>query len=58
MNEVMRIVKEDNLTVLEQKFGTICNMKIEIRKMLVNRTIGRLEKLEGVRIKIYTTKSI
>ena len=52
MNHVMRILKEDNITVLEQQFDTICNMKIEIRRMQVNRIIGRLEQLKGVRIKL------
>ncbi|HEY4194770.1 MAG TPA: YigZ family protein [Mucilaginibacter sp.] len=52
MNEVMRIIKEDNLTVLDQQFDNTCIVKIAIRKMQVNRTINRFEKLENVQIKV------
>jgi uncharacterized YigZ family protein len=52
MNEVMKIIKEDNLTVLEQQFDNNCIVKISIRKMQVNRSIGRLEKLDSVIIKL------
>lgn len=52
MNEVMRIIKEDNLTVLEQQFDNSCVVKVSIRKMQVNRSIGRLEKIESAVIKL------
>ena len=50
MNDVMRIVKEDNLAVLSQQFDNNCVIKIEIRRMQVNQTIGRFEKINGVKI--------
>jgi uncharacterized YigZ family protein len=53
MNQVMRIIKEGNLTILEQQLDSICNIKIEIRKLQVNNIIGSLEKLEGITIKLY-----
>jgi len=52
MNEVMRIIKDDNLEILEQQFDNICVVKISIRKMQVNRSIGKLEKVEGMIIKL------
>jgi uncharacterized YigZ family protein len=52
MNEVMRIIKEDNLTVLAQQFDNACSVKISIRKMQVNRSISKFEKIENVVIKL------
>ena len=49
MNEVMRIIKEDNLTILEQKFDNSCTVKISIRKMMVNQALSKLEKLPGLK---------
>jgi len=52
MNEVMRIIKEDNLTILDQQFDNACSVKISIRKMQVNRSIDRLEKIDNVSIQL------
>jgi uncharacterized YigZ family protein len=52
MNEVMRIIKDDNLTVLSQQFDNACSVKISIRKMQVNRSISKFEKVENVVIKL------
>jgi uncharacterized YigZ family protein len=45
INEIMRIIKEDNLTVLEQQLDNTCSIKIAIRKNKVNQTLDRLNKL-------------
>ncbi|SDS77128.1 uncharacterized protein, YigZ family [Mucilaginibacter mallensis] len=52
MNDVMRIIKEDNLTVLDQQFDNTCIMKIGIRRMQVNQSIARFEKVSGAVIKL------
>jgi len=52
MNDIMKIIKEDNLTILEQQFDNDCMVKIAIRKMQVNRSINKLEKVEGAIIKL------
>ena len=52
MNDVMKIIKEDNLVILEQQFDNNCMVKIAIRKMQVNRSITKLEKIEGAIIKL------
>ena len=51
MNEVMRIIKDDNLAILEQQFDNSCEMKVSIRKMHVNQVISKLQKLTSVKIK-------
>jgi len=51
MNEVMRIIKEDNLDMIEQQFDNNCAIKISIRKMQVNQTLAKLQKLSSVQVK-------
>jgi uncharacterized YigZ family protein len=49
MNDVMKIVKEDELTIISQDFDTECSISVAIRKTMVNRTLARLEKVDGVK---------
>lgn len=51
MNEVMRIVKEEELKVKSQSFDNRCVMELEVRQSAVNKVIGRLNKLENARSK-------
>ena len=51
MNDVMRIIKEDNLEILQQQFDNDCAIKVSIRKMQVNQAIGKLQKLTSVKVK-------
>jgi uncharacterized YigZ family protein len=51
MNDVMRIIKEDNLIMLNQSFDTNCSIELSIRKMQVNQTLFKLNKLKGMVIK-------
>ncbi len=51
MNDVMKVVKDDNLEILEQLFDNTCVIRVGIRKMQVNRSMERLEKIDGVALK-------
>ena len=51
LNSVMRIVKEDNPTILSQKFEMDCEMILRIRKGEAERLKKRLEKVETLRFK-------
>lgn len=51
MNDVMRIIKEDNLEILEQLFDNSCSIKVSIRKLQVNQSISKLQKLSSVKVK-------
>jgi uncharacterized YigZ family protein len=51
MNDVMRIIKEENLQVLEQQFDNDCSMQLSIRKMQVEQVLGQLGKLAGLKAK-------
>lgn len=56
MNDVMRIVKEDNLGLLEQHFDNNCTIQVAIRKMMINQSLSKFQKLPSVKVKYeYTT---
>ncbi|MEJ5052978.1 IMPACT family protein [Sphingobacterium sp. MYb382] len=48
MNDVMRLVKEENLLILSQQFDNLCVMDVSVRKLHVNLVVQKLEKLERV----------
>jgi uncharacterized YigZ family protein len=48
MNNVMRIVKEQQLTVLSQSFELEPTLDVSMRKTQVNIVLDRFSKLEGV----------
>lgn len=50
MNDVMRIMKEDQLTILKQDFEVSCSLTFEIRQTQVNQTIAKLTNLEGLKV--------
>jgi len=51
MNEVMRIIKEEEIQFSNQLFDLTCSMDLEIRQSQVNKVCGRLQKIEGLVIK-------
>jgi len=50
LNDVMRIVKEESPTILEQHFDTDCFMTLRIRRRDFSVLLSRLEKVESVSI--------
>ena len=48
MNDVMRLVKEENLPILKQAFDNDCFMDVEVRKLRVSQVVGKLDKIAGV----------
>lgn len=51
MNEVMKIIKEEDLNISNQNFDLNCSFLLEIRQSQVNKVIARLEKVEGLKWK-------
>jgi uncharacterized YigZ family protein len=51
MNDVMRIIKDDNLIILSQAFDNNCSLQVSIRKTQVNQTLAKLRKLNGLAVK-------
>ena len=50
LNDVMRIVKEEEPQVIEQMFEMDCKMTLRIRRSKMGRLRSRLEKVETARI--------
>ena len=44
MNDIMRIIKEEELAVLKQDFDNQCRMEVGIRKIKVNAVIDKLQQ--------------
>lgn len=55
MNDVMRIIKDENTTVLDQQFDNACTMTVEMRKMQVNSFVTKMEKVEGAKFNYLRT---
>ncbi|MCQ0110848.1 IMPACT family protein [Zhouia amylolytica] len=51
MNKVMRIVKEKNLNIIDQKMELDCFIKISVRKKEAGKTKQIFDKLYGVTLK-------
>ena len=49
MNDVMRIVKEEEPEILEQSYDMDCLMKLRIRRSMMPKLHARLEKVESLR---------
>lgn len=50
MNDIMRVVKEEEPVILEQTYDMDCVMKLRIRKSMMGKLRARLEKVETARI--------
>ena len=46
MNDIMRIVKEENPEIIQQSYDMDCLMKLRIRKSMMPKLHARLEKVE------------
>jgi uncharacterized YigZ family protein len=51
MNEVMRLLKEEQLQILSQEFDNECSIQFEVRKSQLNKVLHRFEKLPELEIK-------
>ena len=49
MNDVMRIVKEEEPEILEQAYDMDCSMTLRIRRSMMPKLRARLEKVETLR---------
>ncbi|MBO9675471.1 MAG: YigZ family protein [Sphingobacteriaceae bacterium] len=55
MNDVMKLIKEENLPILAQNFDTDCILKFEVRKAQLNQVLSKFDQLESVKLKyLYT----
>jgi uncharacterized YigZ family protein len=50
MNEVMRVIKEENLAIKDQKFELDCLIDLEIKKNIFKKVFLRFENIRGITI--------
>jgi uncharacterized YigZ family protein len=55
MNQVMRIVKEEDLLVLKQQFDNDCMLQFEVRKAQLNTVLSKFENVDNIKIKYLLT---
>lgn len=55
MNDVMRLVKEEQLQIIEQQFDNECVISFEVRTSQLNKVLQKLEKLNEIKIKYLGT---
>ena len=53
MNDVMRVVKEMNPTIIAQDFNNTCSLKLRIRQGDSSRLLSRLNHIHGVTAEVY-----
>lgn len=51
MNDIMRLVKDENITIMHQQFDNDCTLHVSIRKMQVSTVLAALDKIEGIVVK-------
>ena len=50
MNDVMRIIKEEQPNILSQEFDNLCTMRLSMRESRAEALLGKLRKVEGASI--------
>lgn len=55
MNDVMRLVKEEQLQIIEQQFDNECVISFETRTSQLNKVLQKLEKINEIKIKYLGT---
>ncbi len=55
MNEVMKILKEDNINQIDQRFDLECMVKFSVRKKFTNEVYDRFNNIKNLSIKYLQT---
>jgi putative IMPACT (imprinted ancient) family translation regulator len=50
MNEVMKIIKDENLKISNELFDNDCSLEVSIRKSQLNQVLGKLDKIQGLKV--------
>jgi uncharacterized YigZ family protein len=49
MNEVMKIIKDENLKISNEIFDNDCSLEVSVRKSQLNQVLGKLDKVQGLK---------
>lgn len=47
MNDIMKLVKEENLNIMEQNFDTSCFVTVGVRQSKTQTVLGKIEKIDS-----------
>jgi hypothetical protein len=50
MNDVMRIIKDEQLEIMEQRSELNCEIRFSVRKTQVELVMSKLNKVSGVKV--------
>lgn len=56
MNEVMKLIKDEDLKILEQQFDTNCSIKISVRQMKTEIVLDRIESIDSAMVEYVGTQ--
>ncbi|HAN18232.1 MAG TPA: YigZ family protein [Bacteroidales bacterium] len=56
MNEIMRILKEENIEQIDQKFDLSCSITIRFRKADTEKVLSKFDRVEKLKIEFVETK--
>jgi uncharacterized YigZ family protein len=56
MNDIMKIIKEEESTIISQKFDTSCTMQLSVRASKAKSLISRFEHVESVGVEVLYTR--
>lgn len=56
MNDVMKIIKEEDPEVISQNFGISCSMRLSVRSSKSQVLVGRLQNVDGIHVALLFTK--
>lgn len=51
LNEVMKVLKDEKISIVQQKMDSDCELIIEIRQQMVTKIITQLENIANLRLK-------
>lgn len=49
MNDVMKIMKDENLKTSNELFDNECSLEVSVRKSQLNQVLGKLDKIQGMK---------
>ncbi len=52
MNDVMRIIKDENPQIINQDFNLNCKMELSIRKSKTDMLVSKFKKIESVKVEV------
>ena len=56
MNEIMRIMKEENIEQADQNFELTCSLTLALRKADVDKVLSKFDRVENLKIEYIETK--